>query len=89
MNKKNQVAITRLRTGYTRAAHGYITDSQENMECPFCNVEVIVDHMLWNCKETETQRRRMKIAKKIWTEGKNCVEKLIQYVKKIGFYQGI
>jgi hypothetical protein len=32
MNKRDQVAITRLRTGYTRAAHGYITDSQENIE---------------------------------------------------------
>jgi hypothetical protein len=37
----------------------------------------------------ERNRKRMKIKKKIWTKEKEGMEKCIEYVKKIGFYQGI
>jgi hypothetical protein len=40
-----------------------------------------------NNRNRETKNGDSK--KKEWTEGKNSMEKLIENVKKIGFYQGI
>jgi hypothetical protein len=39
--------------------------------------------------QKKRDRRRMEIQKEIWKERKKGMEKLIKYVKKIGFYQEI
>jgi hypothetical protein len=56
MKRRDQVVITRLRTGYTMATHGYIINKQDNNS--FCNVRLKVDHILWDCNETEAERQR-------------------------------
>jgi hypothetical protein len=56
MTRKEQVAIFRLRTGCTRATHGPKMELVGNPLCPFCNTDPSVDHILWECKETENQR---------------------------------
>jgi hypothetical protein len=38
MPKKEQVAISRLRTGYTMANHGPKMEGVSNPLCPFCNI---------------------------------------------------
>jgi hypothetical protein len=52
MPRKEQVAISRLRTEYTRATHGPKMEGVRNPLCPFCNPHLSVDHILWECKET-------------------------------------
>jgi hypothetical protein len=50
-----ETAIYRLRTGYTRATHGPKMKRVSNLLCPFCNTYLSIDHILWECKETEDQ----------------------------------
>jgi hypothetical protein len=38
--------------------------------CPFCNTHLSVDHILWECKETEDQRMNMNMKKNNETTGK-------------------
>jgi hypothetical protein len=64
--KRYQVVISRLRTGYTMATHGYIINKQNNNKCPVCNVRLTVDHILWDCKETKAERQRANIQNNIW-----------------------
>jgi hypothetical protein len=66
MPRKEQVAISRLRTRYTRATHGPKMEGVSNSLCPFCNTYLSVHHILWECKETEDQRMR----KEQWINGK-------------------
>jgi hypothetical protein len=62
MPRKLQMAISRLRTRYTRATHGPKMEGLYNPLCPFCNTHLFVDHILWECKETEDQRTNMDMA---------------------------
>jgi hypothetical protein len=57
-------------------------------ECPFCAVKITVDHILWDCKETEIKWLQMR-SKEIWKGGKEEMQKLLQYVKKVELYNGI
>jgi hypothetical protein len=52
MPRKKQVAISRLRIGYTRTIHDPNMEGVGNPLCPFCNTDLSVDHILWECKET-------------------------------------
>jgi hypothetical protein len=56
MPRKEQEAIFRLRTGYTRATH---VPKMERV----CNTDLSIDHKLWECKETENQRTNMDMNK--------------------------
>jgi hypothetical protein len=89
MSRKDQVAISRLRTGYTRATHGSNMKGVSNLLCTFCNTYLFVDHIMWECKETEEQRTNMEMRKEQWINGKKGMEKIIDYAKEIGLYNGI
>jgi hypothetical protein len=67
--RKKQVAISRLRAGYTRANHGPKMEEVNNSLCPFCNTHLSIDHILWECKETEDQRTNMDMKKEQWNNG--------------------
>jgi hypothetical protein len=69
MPRKKQVAISRLRTGYTRAIHDPKMERVSNPLCPFCNTYLSVDHILWERKETEDQRTKMNMRKEQWING--------------------
>jgi hypothetical protein len=79
MTRREQVVISRLRTGYTRATHSAVMDSKSHHR----------PHAIWHCKETETKRLQMDITKEIWKGDKQEMEKLIKYVKDIRFFDGI
>jgi hypothetical protein len=53
---------------------------------PFCNTYLSVNHILWKCKEIEDQRTNMDMRK---DQPEKCMEKIIDYAKKIGLYNGI
>jgi hypothetical protein len=70
-------------THWIRATHSAVMDKEPSPDCPFCAVNLTTDHILWNCKETETKRLQMDITKEIWKCGKEEMVKLIKYVKEI------
>jgi hypothetical protein len=82
MPRNDQVAISRFRTGYTKATHSPKMKGVSNQLCPICNTYLSVDHILWECKETEDQRTNMDMTKKQWINGKKVR-------KTIGLYNGI
>jgi hypothetical protein len=65
MTRREQVVISRLRTGYTRATHSAVMDKEPSPECPFCALNLTTDYILWHCKEMETKRLQMDITKKM------------------------
>jgi hypothetical protein len=60
----------KLPTGYTRATHASVMNKDLITECPFCAVKITVDHILWDCKETEIKRLQINITKEILKGGK-------------------
>jgi hypothetical protein len=89
MPRKEQVTISRLRTGYTRATHGPKMEEVSIPICPLCNTHLSVDHILWKCKETEDQKTNMDMKKEPRNNRKNVMEKIIDYAKEIGLYNGM
>jgi hypothetical protein len=59
MPRKEQEQVVELRTRYTRATHGPKMEEVGNLLCSFCNTNISVDHILWECKENEDQRTNM------------------------------
>jgi hypothetical protein len=66
MTRREQVVISRLRTGYTRATDGPRMNRITNSQCPFCDTGLTVDHVLWDCKETEETKREMRMTPEKW-----------------------
>jgi hypothetical protein len=89
MPRKKQVEISRLNPGYTRATYGSKMEGVSILLCPFCKIYLSVDKILWKCKETEDQRMNMDMRKEQWINGKKGMEKIIDYAKEIGLYNGI
>jgi hypothetical protein len=75
LKRRYQVAVTKLRTGYT--------------DCPFCSTKITLEHILWLCKETEEERRECNMTKEVWEKGKEGAKMLVEYVKNIGLYFGL
>jgi hypothetical protein len=48
-----------------------------------------IDPILWEFKETEDQRMNMDMRKEQWINGKKGMEKIVDYAKEIGLYNGI
>jgi hypothetical protein len=80
MPKKEQVAISRLRTGYTGVTHGPKMEEVSNLLCPFCNTHLSVDHILWEFKETEDEHGH---EKRTMEQREIGMEKIIDYAKEI------
>jgi hypothetical protein len=64
------------------ATHGYIINKQDNNGCPFCNVRLTVDHILWDCKETEAERQRANDQNNIWDKRKEGMKQHIDNMKE-------
>jgi hypothetical protein len=46
--RRDHVAVTRLRTGYSRATHRYKMEGTRDPDCPFCSAKLTLDHILWH-----------------------------------------
>jgi hypothetical protein len=79
MPRKEQVAIARLKTGYTRAIHVPKMEGVSNPLCPFCNTYPSTTYC-GNAKKLSTQRMNMDIRKEQWINGKTGMGKIIGYV---------
>jgi hypothetical protein len=89
MTRSEQVLISRLRMGYTRATHGPRMNGITDPKCRFCDTGLTVDHVLWDCTETEQTKREMMKTPEIWKRGEDRMKNIIEYTKKIGFFDGI
>jgi hypothetical protein len=75
------VVKSQLRTGYCRATHAAIMNREPRPECSFCGVPLMIDHILWQCKETKKEMTRINITKEVRKEARSGMERLIKYVK--------
>jgi hypothetical protein len=66
----------------TRATHGQRMNGITEPQCPFCEIGLTVDHVLWDCTETEQTKREMMMTPEIWTRGAEGMKKTIEYTKK-------
>jgi hypothetical protein len=48
-----------------------------------------VDHVLWYCKETEETKREMRMTPEESKRGEEGMRKIVEYTRKIGFYDGV
>jgi hypothetical protein len=55
MPRKEQVAISRLETGYTWATHGPKMEGVGNPLCPFCNTDLSSTTYCGNAKKLRNQ----------------------------------
>jgi hypothetical protein len=56
---------------------------------PFNNEKLTLEHILWQCKETEEERRKSNITKEVWEKEEEGAKMLVEYVKNIGLYYGV
>jgi hypothetical protein len=45
LSRKEQVGVSRLRKGYTRALHRQVIEKTPSPECLFCGVSLITEHI--------------------------------------------
>jgi hypothetical protein len=71
------------RSGSGQPIHAQIINHEPTPECPFCYTKLTTDHILWNCKETESERIRKDQNEhhRRWRGGNKEREKLINYIK--------
>jgi hypothetical protein len=77
LKRRDQVAVTRLRTGYSRATH------RNKMKG---TPKLILKHILWQCIETDEERQKSNITKEVRKEREEGAKMLVEYVKNIGLY---
>jgi hypothetical protein len=80
--RKEQVFISQFRMGYTGATHRRIIKKTDIPDFPFCDVQLKMDHILWQCS-------RVSLQSTVWNKGTEGSKKLVQYIRKIGFFHGI
>lgn len=93
--RTEQVAISRLRMGYTRKSHRHVlerfkrTDYSEPPTCIHCGLEETVEHVIWECPKYETERRTSGIesSENIWTREQG--ERILIFAKKINYMKNI
>jgi hypothetical protein len=89
LSRKEQVVVSRLNTGYTRATHRHVIEKSPSPECPFCGMSLTTEHIIWECTETTIERIRTGTTKDVWTDGTEGLKRLIEYTMKIGLFHRI
>jgi hypothetical protein len=88
LKRRDQVAVTRLRTGYSRVTHRNKMEGNLDPDWPFCSTKFTLEHILWQFKETEEERRKSNMAK-VLKKREEGTKMLVEYVKNIGLYYGL
>jgi hypothetical protein len=87
LKRRDQVAVSRLRTVYSTATYRNKIEGTPDPDCPFCRAKLRLEHIQWQCKETEEERRKNNMTKEVWEKGEEGAKMLLEYVTNIGFYQ--
>nr|CAH7729532.1 unnamed protein product [Callosobruchus chinensis] len=85
--RRNQVIITRLRLGHTKATHGHLLSQEPAPYCEICNVILTVKHILLECPMLEIYRINCNIKNSISDIlGPLCnVKNLINFLRTSNF----
>jgi hypothetical protein len=86
MKRHNQVVVTRLRTGYSRATHYNKMEGTLDPNFPFCSAKRTLEQILWQRKETEEERCKSSMTKQACEKGEEGAKMMVEYVKNIGLY---
>jgi hypothetical protein len=85
LKRRDQVVISRLRTGYSKDTHR----SKMGGEPQTQPARFAAQNSHWNTLETEEERRKSDMAKEVWEKGEERAKMLVEYVKNIGLYYGL
>jgi hypothetical protein len=47
-------------------------------DCLFCSAKLTLEHILWQCKETEEERRKSNMTKEVWEKGEKGAKMLVE-----------
>ena len=96
LTRREEVVITRLRTGHCRLTHGYLMSNdapQVPPVCRFCNNAIVtVRHILLSCPYLDGERQRIRVnesgnvtAEKLQGD-KAPVKEIVAMLRRIGIY---
>jgi hypothetical protein len=94
LSRKEQVVVSRLRTGYTRATHRHVIEKTPSPECPLCGVSLTTKHIYGSVGNYEKEREREEKNRNHerfmdrWNRRTEKTEK-IEHTKKIGLFHRI
>jgi hypothetical protein len=83
--KRVQMAVNRLRTGYSSTTDRDKMVGNPVPDCPFCIAKLTLEHILWQCKETEEEKRKNNKTKELWKKEEGT-KMLVEYVKNFAYY---
>jgi hypothetical protein len=83
--RRQQVAVSRLRMGYSNITHGDEVKSHYEE----CDQEVTLEHLIWQCAAYNSQKRRNSITKDSMGDNKDETGRMIKYLKKTGLLYSI
>lgn len=87
-NWKEQVVLSRLRTGHTRASHGFSSNSSFRRTCETCGTRNTVEHILYECPTLEHLRTlyQMGSIRNVLQNDQASETKLICFLKDAGLF---
>jgi hypothetical protein len=47
-------------------------------DCPFSSEKLTLEHILWQCKETEEERRKSNMTKEVWEKEEEGAKMLVE-----------
>jgi ribosomal protein L37AE/L43A len=74
---------------YTRVTHRQIIEKTDKSDCPFCDLHLTMNHILWQCSETRNERDECGIQSTAWKESREGINKLVRDIRKFGFFHEI
>jgi hypothetical protein len=57
LKRHDQVVVTSLRTGYSRATHRIKIEGTPDPDCPFCSAKLTLEHILWQYMQKNRGRK--------------------------------
>jgi hypothetical protein len=89
ISRQQQVAVSRLRMGYSNVTHGYRIRDEMRPHCEDCNQEVTVEHLLFQCLVFNGLRQKYGINRGSLSDDREEAVKLIKYLKETGLFYHI
>ena len=92
MDRRSSIVLTRLRIGHTYSTHRYLLASgaeRQVPQCPPCNVDFTVRHILVECPMFENERRANHLLNKSLRDilGESSpVEQVLKFLKDINIF---
>ncbi|XP_044748671.1 uncharacterized protein LOC123309560 [Coccinella septempunctata] len=90
--RRNQIKVSRLRSGHTKLTHGFLLSREEPPQCDLCETRVTVKHVISECTKFQAKRHECGVSARIEVAlGNNNkeLEKTLNFLKEIELYYKI